>query len=59
MLAIAAVAALVAIVLVGVNPIHLGCQRRNDHATVRVLGVSATAQLVVECRSGFKLTLVP
>jgi hypothetical protein len=58
-LAIAAVAALVAIVLVAVNPIQVNCQRRDDHATVRVFGVSATAQVVVQCRSGFKLPLVP
>jgi hypothetical protein len=58
-LAIAAVAALVAIALVGVNPPQLKCQRRSDHAAVRVLGVSATAQVVFQCRSGFKLPLVP
>ncbi|MGA8426269.1 MAG: hypothetical protein WB801_01595 [Candidatus Dormiibacterota bacterium] len=59
LLAIAAGAVLVAILLVGVNPLQVKCQSRSDHATVRVLGVSTSAQLVVQCRSGFKLPVVP
>ncbi|MGA8426264.1 MAG: hypothetical protein WB801_01570 [Candidatus Dormiibacterota bacterium] len=59
LLAIAAGAVLVAILLLGVNPLQIKCQKRIDHTTIRVLGVSTTAQVVVQCRSGFKLPLVP
>ncbi|MGA8207910.1 MAG: hypothetical protein WB867_07805 [Candidatus Dormiibacterota bacterium] len=59
LLATAVVAVLVAILLVGVNPLQIKCLKRIDHTTIRVLGVSTTAQVVVQCRSGFKPPVVP